>query len=144
MCMYEVILNSNVVLDVDDNNNYISIAISSVSSTNTAFSDFGMLCDIIALHGSWLSAAAIVGILMKQGMDASIEKRRTVVAMDAMDGGLYEHYSEFSERLKATLAEMLGETVASTVIVTHVNDGSGIASTLLADSHSQYLGTEEP
>ncbi|KAK8959295.1 Hexokinase-1 [Platanthera guangdongensis] len=55
--------------------------------------------------------------------DASIEKRTTVVGMDAMDGGLYEHYSEFSERLKATLAEMLCETVASTVIVTHANDG---------------------
>lgn len=99
------------------------------------------LCDIIARRGARLSAAAIVGILKKQGRDMSTEKRRTVVAMD---GGLYEHYREFSVLLEATLAEMLGETVASNVVVTHANDGSGIGAALLAASHSQYLGTEEP
>ncbi|KAK8959294.1 hypothetical protein KSP40_PGU010101 [Platanthera guangdongensis] len=50
------ILNNNVVLDVDDDNNYICITISSVCSTNTAFSDFGMLSIIIHSHNTILCA----------------------------------------------------------------------------------------
>ncbi|PKA54585.1 Hexokinase-1 [Apostasia shenzhenica] len=99
------------------------------------------LCDIVAKRGARLSAAGVVGILKKQGRDvAAAEKARTVIAMD---GGLYEHYTLFRKFLENTLTEMLGEEVASTVIVTHANDGSGIGAALLAASHSQYLELEE-
>jgi hexokinase len=56
-----------------------------------------------------------------------------------MDGGLYEHYSIFSECLNNTLRDLLGAEVAGTVVIKLANDGSGIGAALLAASHSQYL-----
>ena len=83
----------------------------------------------------------MVGILKKQGRDTVTGTQRTVIALD---GGLYEHYSIFSKCLESTVAEMLGDEVAKTVVVTHANDGSGIGASLLAASHSQYVEVEEP
>ncbi|KAM0938205.1 putative hexokinase [Dioscorea sansibarensis] len=101
------------------------------------------LCDIITKRGARLAAAGIVGILKKQGRDTLRDgnKQRTVIAMD---GGLFEHYTIFSKTLVRTIEELLGEEVASTVFIEHANDGSGIGAALLAASHSQYLGLEEP
>ena len=101
------------------------------------------LCDIITKRGARLAAAGIVGILKKQGHDTLRDgnKQRTVIAMD---GGLFEHYTIFSKTLVRTIEELLGEEVASTVFIEHANDGSGIGAALLAASHSQYLGLEEP
>ncbi|CAN1237451.1 HXK1 [Linum grandiflorum] len=56
-----------------------------------------------------------------------------------MDGGLYEHYNEYSKCLEITLPELLGEQVSKTVQIVHANDGSGVGAALLAASHSQYL-----
>ncbi|XP_057977435.1 hexokinase-1-like [Malania oleifera] len=96
------------------------------------------LCNIVASRGARLSAAGIFGILKKMGRDTvkDGEKRRTVIAMD---GGLYEHYTEFSNCLENTLRELLGEELLDSVLVEHSNDGSGIGAALLAASHSQYL-----
>ncbi|KAJ4787510.1 Hexokinase [Rhynchospora pubera] len=95
------------------------------------------ICDIVAKRGAQLAAAGIYGILKKLGRDTlSSPKQRTVVAMD---GGLYEHYSIFSECLNNTLNDLLGEEVASTVVIKLANDGSGVGAALLAASHSQYL-----
>ncbi|KAM0945724.1 putative hexokinase [Dioscorea sansibarensis] len=101
------------------------------------------LCDIIAYRGARLAAAAIVGILKKQGRDTLREdgiKQRSVIALD---GGLFEHYTKFSKCLNSTLTELLGEEVAATVVIKHANDGSGIGAALLAASHSQYLERTE-
>lgn len=68
------------------------------------------------------------------------EKQRTVIALD---GGLYEHYAEYSKCMENTLIELLGDEVSESIIVEHSNDGSGIGAALLAASHSQYLGVEE-
>ncbi|CAK7337519.1 unnamed protein product [Dovyalis caffra] len=100
------------------------------------------LCDIVATRGARLSAAGIVGILKKLGRDAvkDGEKQKSVVAMD---GGLYEHYSEFSTCMESTLKELLGEEVSDNIVIEQSNDGSGIGAALLAASHSQYLEVEE-
>ncbi|KAF9616032.1 hypothetical protein IFM89_027971 [Coptis chinensis] len=84
-----------------------------------------------------LSAAGILGILKKIGRDTvkEGEKQRTVIAMD---GGLFEHYTEFSKCLEDTIKELLGEGVADTIVIEQANDGSGIGAALLAASHSQY------
>lgn len=86
-----------------------------------------------------MAAAGIYGILKKLGRDRvpsdGSPKQRTVVAID---GGLYEHYKKFSARVEATLAELLREGAASSVVVKMANDGSGIGAALLAASHSQY------
>ncbi|ERN15178.1 hypothetical protein AMTRI_Chr05g58270 [Amborella trichopoda] len=101
------------------------------------------LCEIVASRGARLSAAGILGILKKLGRDtisSSGTKERTVIAMD---GGLFEHYTKFSDCLEKTLKELLGEEVAEHVVIVHANDGSGIGASLLAASHSQYVELEE-
>ena len=40
--------------------------------------------------------------------------------------------------------EMLGDEVEKTIVVTRVDDDSGLGASLLATSHSQYLDVEEP
>lgn len=99
------------------------------------------ICDIVAKRGARISAAGIYGILKKLGRHTvQTDKQKTVIAMD---GGLYEHYSIFSECLVDTLRELLGEEAASSVVIKLANDGSGIGAALLAASHSQYLGFDE-
>uniref|UniRef100_M8AS50 Phosphotransferase n=1 Tax=Aegilops tauschii TaxID=37682 RepID=M8AS50_AEGTA len=99
------------------------------------------VCDIVAKRGARLAAAGIHGVLKKLGRDIpGSDKHRTVIAMD---GGLYEHYTIFSETLENTLREMLGEEVSSSVVIKLANDGSGIGAALLAAAHSQYLEAEE-
>lgn len=96
------------------------------------------LCNIVATRGARLAAAGVLGILKKMGRDTLREggPQRTVIAMD---GGLYEHYTEYSKCLENTLRELLGEETASSIVVEHSNDGSGIGAALLAASHSLYL-----
>ncbi|KAK4482006.1 hypothetical protein RD792_012922 [Penstemon davidsonii] len=95
------------------------------------------LCNIVATRGARLAAAGILGMLKKMGRDTKSEGGgKTVIAMD---GGLYEHYTEYSKCLEYTLNELLGEEAASTISVEHSNDGSGIGAALLAASHSLYL-----
>ncbi|XP_034223333.1 hexokinase-2-like isoform X2 [Prunus dulcis] len=100
------------------------------------------LCDIVATRGARLSAAGIMGVLKKLGRDTvkEGEKQKSVVALD---GGLYEHYTEFRTSMESTLKELLGDEVAEHISVEHSNDGSGIGAALLAASHSQYLEVEE-
>ncbi|XP_010924444.1 hexokinase-2 isoform X2 [Elaeis guineensis] len=102
------------------------------------------VCDIIAKRGARLAAAGILGVLKKQGRDTALrdgsDMQRTVIAMD---GGLYEHYTIFSNCLETTLREMLGEEATASIVIKLASDGSGIGAALLAASHSQYLELEE-
>lgn len=100
------------------------------------------LCNIVATRGARLAAAGILGILKKIGRGTLTdgEKQRTVIAMD---GGLYEHYTEYRKCLESTLTELIGEEVSRGIVIEHSNDGSGIGAALLAASHSEYLGVDE-
>ncbi|CDO97969.1 unnamed protein product [Coffea canephora] len=93
------------------------------------------LCNIIATRGARLAAAGIFGVLKKMGKDTSTGAEKTVIAMD---GGLYEHYTEYRKCLENTLIELLGGDGSSSIAFEHSNDGSGIGAALLAASHSQY------
>ncbi|KAL8458390.1 hypothetical protein ACS0TY_036054 [Phlomoides rotata] len=98
------------------------------------------LCNIVATRGARLAASGIVGVLKKMGRDAPQENgEKTVVALD---GGLYEHYTEYRECLEQTLNELLGDESAPGVHLVHSNDGSGIGAALLAASNSLYRGSE--
>lgn len=94
------------------------------------------LCNIIATRGARLGAAGILGILKKVGRDSPKDGEKIMVAMD---GGLYEHYTEYSKCLENTVFELLGDASGSSVVFEHFNDGSGIGAALLAASHSLYL-----
>lgn len=93
------------------------------------------LCNIIATRGARLAAAGVLGILKKLGRDIG-ETPETVIAMD---GGLYEHYTEYSKCMEKTLHELVGDELSERIKLIHSNDGSGIGAALLAASHSQYL-----
>ncbi|KAG0480630.1 hypothetical protein HPP92_011220 [Vanilla planifolia] len=97
------------------------------------------LCNIISSRAARLSAAGIAGILKKQGREFTLERQRTVIALD---GGLFEHYTLFRKSLESTLAEILGNEVAPFVVVIHANDGSGLGAALIAASNSQYSELE--
>lgn len=97
------------------------------------------LCNIIATRGARLSAAGIYGILKKLGRDAPKDGEITQKSVIAMDGGLFEHYTQFSECMESSLKELLGDEASDSVEVIHSNDGSGVGAALLAASHSQYL-----
>ncbi|KAJ9537543.1 hypothetical protein OSB04_030276 [Centaurea solstitialis] len=93
------------------------------------------VCNIIATRGARLAAAGVLGILKKLGRDTE-ETPETVIAMD---GGLYEHYTEYSKCMEKTLHELVGDELSKRIKLIHSNDGSGIGAALLAASHSQYL-----
>lgn len=116
----------------------LTVPLSNVQITNTSLKTRELVvetCDIITKRGASLAAAGVAGVLKKQGRDAGGGgKQRTVVAMD---GGLFEHYTIFSEFLDNTLRELLGEASRS-VVIKLSNDGSGIGAALIAASHSQY------
>ncbi|KAM3347362.1 hypothetical protein ACQJBY_021366 [Aegilops geniculata] len=97
------------------------------------------ICDIVARRAARLAAAGLAGILKKLGRDGSVEKRRSVIAID---GGLFEHYAKFSKCLETTLNELLGEESSKFVVVKHADDGSGIGAALIAASQSQYRNVE--
>ena len=101
------------------------------------------LCNIIATRGARLSAAGIYGILKKLGRDAPKDGETTQKSVIAMDGGLFEHYTQFSECMESSLKELLGDEASGSVEVIHSNDGSGVGAALLAASHSQYLEDSE-
>lgn len=94
------------------------------------------ICDIVTSRSARLAAAGIVGILRKIGRGTPGDDRNTVIAID---GGLFEHYTEFRRCLESTLSELLGEEVSKSVSVKLANDGSGLGAALIAAAHSQYL-----
>uniref|UniRef100_A0A0D9WIZ2 hexokinase n=1 Tax=Leersia perrieri TaxID=77586 RepID=A0A0D9WIZ2_9ORYZ len=77
------------------------------------------VCDIVAKRAACLAA----GILKKLGHDIpSTNKQRTVIAIDS---GLYEHHTIFSECLESTLRDMLVDELSSTVVIKLGKNGSG-------------------
>uniref|UniRef100_J3M4L5 Phosphotransferase n=2 Tax=Oryza brachyantha TaxID=4533 RepID=J3M4L5_ORYBR len=94
------------------------------------------ICDIVTRRSARLAAAGIVGILRKIGRGNPNDKRKSVIAID---GGLYEHYTEFRQCLESTLTELIGEEASRSVTVKLANDGSGLGAALIAAAHSQYL-----
>ncbi|XP_076935704.1 hexokinase-1-like, partial [Bidens hawaiensis] len=95
------------------------------------------ICNIIVTRGARLAAAGILGILKKIRRDnlRDGEIPKTVIAMD---GGLYEHYTEYRNCLESTLNELIGDKLAKHIKLILSNDGSGIGAALLAACNSQY------
>ncbi|KAG9439913.1 hypothetical protein H6P81_020078 [Aristolochia fimbriata] len=91
------------------------------------------ICEIVAKRAARLSAAAIVGILKKQGR---MEEQQQILV--AVDGGPFEHYRLYRDCLQNTVNEMLGSGFGSTVVMKHLCDGAGIGAALLAASFSHY------
>ncbi|XP_057469890.1 hexokinase-2, chloroplastic [Actinidia eriantha] len=95
------------------------------------------VCDTIVKRGGRLAGAGIVGILQKMEEESKglIYGKRTVVAMD---GGLYEHFSQYRRYLQDAVTELLGSEISKNVVIEHTKDGSGIGAALLAASNSKY------
>uniref|UniRef100_J3L3L9 Phosphotransferase n=1 Tax=Oryza brachyantha TaxID=4533 RepID=J3L3L9_ORYBR len=95
------------------------------------------VCEAIATRGARLAAAGIYGIMKKLGRHPD---RRSVIAVD---GGVYKYYTFFSQCMESTLSDLLGQELASSVVIKPVNDGSGVGAALLAASYSQYRQADE-
>ncbi|KAG0555139.1 hypothetical protein M758_12G149700 [Ceratodon purpureus] len=115
------------------------------------------VCDIVTMRSARLAAAGIVGILKKimpdafdSGTSGSLKTlhRNSMVAKRgdsgkivlAMDGGLYEHYTQYRIYMQAAVNELLSEAQAKRLVIQLSKDGSGIGATILAACHSQYRG----
>jgi len=123
------------------------------------------VCDTLCQRGARLAAAGIMGILKKIGRDGStangLIRRNNLFEQDemndfhdelpvhytsggrtvvAMDGGLYEHYTEFRNYMQEAVVDLLGEG-SKNVFIELSKDGSGIGAALLAASHSEYVPT---
>jgi hexokinase len=95
------------------------------------------VCEVVATRSARLAAAGIHGILKKLGRDiASPDKQKTVIAVD---GGVYKYYTFFAQCMESTLRDLLGEEVATSVVIKLTEDGSGTGAALLAASYSQRL-----
>ncbi|XP_004302852.1 PREDICTED: hexokinase-1-like [Fragaria vesca subsp. vesca] len=101
------------------------------------------LCNTVATRGARLAAAGILGVLKKLGRDVFRDGEKQKKTVIALDGGLFEHYTEYSKCMENTLRELLGEEVGASIVIEHSNDGSGIGAALIAASHSQYLQDDE-
>ncbi|KAG0621311.1 hypothetical protein M758_3G010400 [Ceratodon purpureus] len=116
------------------------------------------VCDIVTMRSARLAAAGIVGILKKIGGDswdtsgqsgqlktinrnsrvATSTKLATGRIVVAMDGGLYEHYTQYRIYMQAAVNELLSEATAKRLVIQLSKDGSGIGATILAACHSNY------
>lgn len=95
-----------------------------------------MVKDIVAMvatRGARLVSACMLGVLKKAGRDSGAQ--RSVIAVD---GGLYENYTQYRGTLVETLNSLLGKEAAQNVSMVLSKDGSGIGAALLAASHSAY------
>ncbi|CAO2178443.1 unnamed protein product [Urochloa humidicola] len=93
------------------------------------------VCEVVARRGARLAAAGVYGILKRLGRDTvGPDEQRTVIAVD---GGVYKYYTFFAQCMESTLRDMLGEELASSVVIKQAEDGSGIGAALLAASYSQ-------
>ncbi|KAG9156502.1 hypothetical protein Leryth_024412 [Lithospermum erythrorhizon] len=72
---------------------------------------------------------------MEEDCKGLIFGKRTVVAMD---GGLYEHYSQYRSYLHEAVSELLGSQLSENIVIEHSKDGSGIGAALLAATNSNY------
>jgi hexokinase len=116
------------------------------------------VCSIVTMRSARLAAAGIVGILKKLGGDTwdtlgqsgtlrTINRHSRVAnpkllltgkIVVAMDGGLYEHYTQFRIYIQAAVNELLSEASAKRLVIQLSKDGSGIGATILAACHSSY------
>ncbi|KAE8674613.1 Hexokinase-1 [Hibiscus syriacus] len=95
------------------------------------------VCNTFVKRAGRLAGAGIVGILQKIEEDTkgAIFGKRTVVAMD---GGLYERYSQYRRYLKEAVAELIVPETSRNIVIEHSKDGSGIGAALLAATNSKY------
>nr|PNR28815.1 hypothetical protein PHYPA_027507 [Physcomitrium patens] len=118
------------------------------------------VCDIVIMRSARLAAAGIVGIFKKIGGEAfdstdsrtltnlhwdsqepqQLDTKRIVVAVD---GGLYEHCTQYRVYMRAAVNELLSEAGAKRLQIVLSKDGSGIGASILAARHSQHRGANK-
>ena len=73
-----------------------------------------------------MKAAAIAAVMRQLERE---DGTRTVVGVD---GGVFEHYGNYREAIKAGLVDIMGKKAAEAVEFKHVNDGSSLGAAYLA------------
>lgn len=85
------------------------------------------VCGLVGLRSARLAAAGCAAILTRMGLRGSSER-----ILVAVDGGLYEHYDGYADKMLAALRELMGP--GARVETTLARDGSGLGAALLAAS----------
>ena len=86
------------------------------------------LCKLIGDRSAALAAAGIVAIHKYLIDSAQVDPNQRFVA--AVDGGLFEHYPKYPERMNETFARLLGKS--HPIELVHSPDGSGIGCAVVA------------
>ena len=104
----------------------------SISESDVRF--VAEVCTIIGERSSTLAATGVVAIYKHLVQSKQVtEGQRFVVAVD---GGLFEHYPRYPERMAKTVAELIGEDQAKGFELVHSPDGSGIGAAVVAAASS--------
>ena len=100
----------------------------SISESDARF--VAEVCTIIGERSATLAATGVVAIYRHLLQSKQIaEGERFVVAVD---GGLFEHYPQYPERMSKTVADLIGEEQAKFFELVHSPDGSGIGAAVVA------------
>lgn len=109
----------------------LNIQESSISESDSRF--VAELCALIGRRSATLAAAGIVAIYEHLLVEGQIKAGQRFVV--AVDGGLFEHYPNYAERMTETFALLLGPKAKSLELI-HSPDGSGIGSAVVAAATS--------
>lgn len=85
------------------------------------------VCGLVGLRSARLAAAGCAAIIQRMGLVGSAQR-----VLIAVDGGLYEHYGGYADKMLAAIRELLGPEAR--VETTLARDGSGLGAALLAAS----------
>ncbi|QDZ18635.1 hexokinase [Chloropicon primus] len=88
------------------------------------------LCQLVGDRSAALAATGVTAIYryLMQSKQVSPNQRFVV----AVDGGLFEHYPRYPERMQQTFISLLGKEQAKRVELVHSPDGSGIGTAVIA------------
>ncbi|UCD55762.1 MAG: hexokinase [Candidatus Omnitrophota bacterium] len=84
------------------------------------------ICAIISTRAARLSALAIASVVTK--IDPRLSGKHTI----AVDGSVYEKYTGFSRRIKATLKEIFGNKKAANIRLSLTKDASAKGAAIIA------------
>ena len=88
------------------------------------------LCQLVGDRSAALAATGVIAIYRYLMQSKQVFPNQRFVV--AVDGGLFEHYPRYPERMQETFISMLGKEQAKMVELVHSPDGSGIGTAVIA------------
>ena len=106
----------------------LNISEKSVTESDARF--VAELCTLIGDRSATLAGAGVVAIYKYMLDNNQVDQGQRFVV--AVDGGLFEHYPRYPDRMAQTFIDLLGKKQAQCIELVHSPDGSGIGSAVIA------------